>query len=217
EQVYIESPSTGVYQVFISSSSSAMDVTAAIVVTCDGSVTSEPTHFYVDDTLNADVELHTPLEPTVPSTKSPNLRISASASSAPVRDAHENSADEHAVDVIPPAESAAPLGTSSNGQAAYEQIHSVTSESMLPASASYSRTETIPVKENVAPMMEKCIATYTTTAPTDQLYSVTMDLNAEYHGGSAAFILAIVVYAPNEEILQIGGYQNYLTSRRLWN
>jgi hypothetical protein len=36
-------------------------------------------------------------------------------------------------------------------------------------------------------------------------------------GGSAAFILAIVMYAPNEEILQIGGYQNYLTSQRLWN
>ncbi|CAE7696075.1 unnamed protein product, partial [Symbiodinium microadriaticum] len=51
EQVHIESPDTGVYQVYISGSS-AMEVNAAIVVTCAGSVTSEPARFIE----NADVD-----------------------------------------------------------------------------------------------------------------------------------------------------------------
>ena len=47
--------------------------------------------------------------------------------------------------------------------------------------------------------------------------SILVQLMMMCTGGSAAFITAILIYAPNEEILQIGGYQNYLTANRLWN
>ena len=216
-------------------------------IACISSVTSEAERYYDDDTHSADgeegvnVQEHLELDSAKVEDKvlsfSANLRATSSVR-PPVP------ASASTVDINASAHDEEPLGEDEalSVQSVVESLTSLTyqrpheSSSLIsPASAAYSRTDTIPIKADMDPMTEKCIAQYgqdamlqymiltvilrriSTTSSNDLLYSITMDLNGGHHGGSAAFLLAIIMYAPNEETLQIGGYQNYITSQRLWN
>lgn len=97
--------------------------------------------------------------------------------------------------------------------------HAESSETSLSSSSSppISLVATIGIANTFAVMTEYCLQTVTTVSEFDQLYSVTIDLDAVISGGSAAFVLAILIFAPNEEVVQIGGYQTYYTADRLWN
>ena len=49
-----------------------------------------------------------------------------------------------------------------------------------------------------------------------ELFSIDLTLDARYCSGSEAFIFAVIVEAPNGEIVQIGGYNQYSSLDRIW-
>lgn len=49
-----------------------------------------------------------------------------------------------------------------------------------------------------------------------RLFSVRMKMDASYLGGNDAFVVGVVVTAPNGEKVQIGGYHTYAATTRIW-
>ena len=84
------------------------------------------------------------------------------------------------------------------------------------ASGSYF-SQTLTIANTLPPMSSALLGTVQISSSGYLLSSLDIKLDSTYIIGSEAFIFAIVLYAPNGEIIQIGGYNEYVALDRFWN
>jgi len=189
EQVTISTPATGIYKVYLASQSGGFQVNGAVVVSCNGNVVSEPT--YTTTTVSEDEEIMKSVMVERHTPTGSDMDIS-------------NSLRGHSDEKLQVEEDVGRVLSSSK-------------DDVVSSSNAFSTVFSFAINNQLSPMTEVCTHSFSTTSTHEQLHSITLDLDAANHGGSAAFILAINLYAPSGETLQVGGYMNYKSSDRLWN
>lgn len=192
EQVYIASPEKGTYTVSVTNMGS-YSVNSGLVVTCDGSVTKELA-------LGADTTLDT----SATATASGTVTATASGGAADA-DASATSSASSSMD------SSSSSSGASNGQmeatSVFQPLYSYSDFDLV---KSFTLHHTLAANERVL------LKTFELEDDSLDLFSIELNLDAHYCSGSEAFIFAVLVEAPNGEIVQVGGYNEYSSLDRLW-
>ena len=196
EQVYISSPEKGAYTVSVSNVGS-YSVNSAMVVTCSGQVTQELS-------LGASTTLETP----VTAVSSPTGAGAGGADADTVSTTVTFSVDS----VI--------SGTSTDTHVAGQNIASVGVEAVettsSPLFSDFDLVKAFTLHHVLSANEKVLLKTFTLEDDSLELFSIEYNLDAHYCSGSEAFIFAVMVEAPNGEIIQVGGYNEYASLDRLW-
>lgn len=74
----------------------------------------------------------------------------------------------------------------------------------------------VDVDVTLASLQEACFDPIDISNSNLRLFSVRMSMNGAYLGGNDAFVAGVIVTAPNGEKVQIGGYHTYSATTRIW-
>jgi len=85
-----------------------------------------------------------------------------------------------------------------------------------PLFSSFDLVKSFTVHHTLSPNEKVLLKTFELPDDSLELFSIELSLDAHYCSGSEAFIFAVIIEAPNREIVQVGGYNEYATLDRLW-
>ena len=87
---------------------------------------------------------------------------------------------------------------------------------VVPQFSSFDLVKSFTVHHTLSANERVLLKTFELPDDSLELFSIELSLDAHYCSGSEAFIFAVMVLAPNGEMVQVGGYNEYASLDRLW-
>jgi hypothetical protein len=188
EQVYVARPEKGVYTVSVTNVG-YFSVTSALVVTCDGSVSAE---LSLGDSATLDLD---------------TAALDLDTAALDLNTATATSGVTSLASTVT-ASAAAAVATAATTVA--------TVASSVPLFSNFDLVKSFTLHHTLTANQKVLLKTFELPDESLLLFSLELSLDAHYCSGSEAFIFAVMVVAPNGEVVQMGGYNEYYTLDRLW-
>ena len=220
EQVFIAAPAAGYYYVRITNTGGSA-IKAGIVVTCHGRVEKEAATQGVDLEQYLEQQAQHQAEQRQEQTtlEQESRRQQQQAEQQQQTDYKEPTDLVNAAMAAIQVQGTATTTTTDNGSGSESgsasAIKEVSRLSTVNNIINYAKT--FAIANTLSAMSSLKLGSLDITSSGHQLVSIDIRLDASYIVGSEAFILAFVVYTPNGEIVQVGGYNQFVTTDRYLN